>query len=97
MLVAWPDTAVAVSSLVQCNRAMEILDAVEPLRRAESPFLFPSFLAGKPPSNVAFDVLLTRMKVRSTAHGVRSSFRDWVGVKTSCPENRGGGSCPRRW
>jgi integrase len=34
---------------------------------------------------MAFDALLTRMKVRATAHGFRSSFRDWAGEMTDFP------------
>lgn len=34
---------------------------------------------------MAFDALLTRMKVQATAHGFRSSFRDWAGEETSFP------------
>jgi integrase len=33
----------------------------------------------------AFDVLLRRMGVEATAHGFRSSFRDWVGDATHFP------------
>lgn len=65
------------------DRALAILEDVEPLRRGE--YIFPSFRADKPLSNMAFDALLTRMKVQATAHGFRSSFRDWAGEETSFP------------
>lgn len=63
------------------ERALELLAAVKLLSRGE--YVFPSFRADKPLSNMAFDALLTRMKVRATAHGFRSSFRDWVGEETN--------------
>jgi integrase len=36
---------------------------------------------------MAFNALVTRMKVRATAHGFRSSFRDWAGDATSFPRD----------
>jgi integrase len=65
------------------DRALEILDEVEKLRRGE--FIFPSFRADKPLSNMAFDALMTRMGVRATTYGFRSSFRDWAGETTTFP------------
>src|SRR5262249_49476796 len=41
---------------------------------------------GKPLSNMAFLMLLRRMKlVEVTAHGFRSTFRDWVSEATNFP------------
>lgn len=34
---------------------------------------------------MAFDALLSRMRVRATAHRFRSSFRDWAGETTAFP------------
>lgn len=62
--------------------ALEVLQQAQPLRRGGQ-FLFPSTTISKPLSNMAFDALLTRMKVRATAHGFRSSFRDWAGELTN--------------
>ena len=39
----------------------------------------------KPLSNMAFEMTLRRMKVPVTAHGFRSSFRDWAAETTSYP------------
>lgn len=64
-------------------RALEILDAVEPLRRGS--LVFPSFRADKPMSDMALSALLKRMNVRATTHGFRSSFRDWAGETTNYP------------
>lgn len=66
-----------------CDRALAILAEIEPLSRGE--FVFPSQKADKPLSNMAFDALLTRMGVRVTTHGFRSSFRDWAGDETGFP------------
>jgi integrase len=65
------------------DRGLEILARAEEHRRSD--LIFPSFRADKALSNMAFDALLTRMKVRATAHGFRSSFRDWAGDATDFP------------
>jgi integrase len=59
-------------------RMLEILETVKPLRR-EDDFVFPGQKDGAPLSIVIFTTLLRRMKVIVTAHGFRSSFRDWAG------------------
>ncbi|KQQ13538.1 integrase [Methylobacterium sp. Leaf123] len=64
-------------------RAVEILDAVAPLRRGD--LVFPSFRADRPLSDMAFSALLTRMGCAATAHAFRSSFRDWAGEATATP------------
>lgn len=65
-----------------CDRALAILDEVDPLRRGT--YLFPSFRADRPLSSAAFEAVLTRMKVTgATPHGFRSSFRDWAGDCTA--------------
>ena len=49
-------------------------------------FVFPGGKADRPLSNMAFLMLLRRMgRGELTAHGFRSSFRDWVAEKTSFP------------
>ncbi len=48
--------------------------------------LFPSAKRGKPLSNMAFLMLLRRMNRGDvTAHGFRSTFRDWCAERTSFP------------
>ncbi len=64
-------------------RVLEILDAVEPLRRGE--YVFPAFRADRTLSNMALSALLKRMGVKATSHGFRSSFRDWAGEATDHP------------
>ena len=69
---------------VLCSRALEILDAVADLNAAGE-FIFPGQKRGRPLSNMAFDMLLRRMKADVTVHGFRSSFRDWSGETTNFP------------
>jgi integrase len=64
-------------------RMVEILGRLKPLRRGD--FVFPGLKPGKPLSTGVFDAMLERLKVPVTAHGFRSSFRDWAGERTSFP------------
>jgi integrase len=49
-------------------------------------FVFPGRKAGKPLSNMALLALLKRMKRADlTAHGFRSTFRDWAAEQTNYP------------
>ena len=48
-------------------------------------YVFPGRSAGKPLSNMVFLMTLRRMSVNVTAHGFRSSFRDWASERTSFP------------
>ncbi len=52
---------------------------------AGSPLVFPGRSGEKPLSNMVFLMLLRRMELQITAHGFRSSFRDWAGECTSLP------------
>lgn len=61
-------------------RALAIVKEMRPISRGD--LVFESYEANRPLSNMAFDALLTRMKVEATAHGFRSSFRDWAGECT---------------
>jgi integrase len=70
------------------DRAVAILEAAAALRTDPSPaaFVFPGGRAGRPLSNMAFKALFERMGVTGiTAHGFRSSFRDWAGECTPFP------------
>ena len=51
----------------------------------DNPLVFPSRAGDKPISNMAFLMLLRRMKLDITAHGFRSTFRDWASERTSFP------------
>lgn len=69
----------------------ESLQCVELLKRAESIFDGGGFVfAGRTPkaplSNTVFLMLLRRMQRHDiTAHGFRSSFRDWAAERTNTP------------
>ena len=69
------------------ERAVAILKEMALLapKATEADLVFPGPKAGKPLSNMAISSLLDRMKVETTTHGFRSSFRDWAGEMTSFP------------
>jgi integrase len=63
------------------------LAVVEKMAEArQSDFVFPGGKANRPLSNMAFLMLLRRMGCGDlTAHGFRSSFRDWAAERTTFP------------
>ena len=66
--------------------ALAILEEMQPHRHAEDSFVFPGAKLGRPLSNMAFLMLLRRMgRNNLTAHGFRSSFRDWAAERTNFP------------
>jgi integrase len=73
-------------------RAIAILEEVRPLSQiaggngAGDAYVFPGGKGGQPFSNMAFLMLLRRMKRDDlTAHGFRSTFRDWAAERTHFP------------
>ena len=66
------------------TRALAVLEQAKKLA-GDSTLLFPGRGGTKPMSNMAFLMTLRRMKVAQTAHGFRSSFRDWAAEATSFP------------
>lgn len=48
-------------------------------------FVFPGRNANKPLSNMVFLMMLRRMKLAITAHGFRSTFRNWAAEQTNYP------------
>jgi integrase len=70
-------------------RALEILRSMMPqdgVGPAATNFVFPSARTEKSLSNMAFLMLLRRMKRGDlTAHGFRSTFRDWTAERTNYP------------
>jgi len=62
------------------ERAVHILREMEVERTGE--FVFPGQRPGRPLSGMAFEMLLRRINSPYTAHGFRSSFRDWAGNET---------------
>jgi integrase len=65
-------------------RAVEILKRTVEIR-GDSEYVFPGRSKSKPLSNMAFLMALRRMGVDTTAHGFRSSFRDWAAEQTNYP------------
>ncbi len=51
--------------------------------RDRSGLLFPGFRQGRPLSDVTLTKLLRELGIDSTAHGFRSSFRQWAAEKTN--------------
>ena len=68
------------------NSAMTILEQMAHARDSE--FIFPGARPGQPLSNMALLMLMRRMDRRDlTAHGFRSTFRDWAGDCTDFPRD----------
>ena len=67
------------------SRCVECLTLAEAIADG-GPFVFPGRSPKAPLSNMAFLMLLRRIKRTDiTAHGFRSSFRDWAAEKTNTP------------
>lgn len=68
------------------DRALAIVNEMQADRLNDHPFVFPGGRPGRPLSNMAMLKLLERMgKDDLTAHGFRSSFRDWAAELTHFP------------
>jgi integrase len=70
--------------------AVAVLDGLEVLRPMDDPkgeaFIFPGVRRGRPLSQMAMLMLLRRMgRSDLTAHGFRSTFRDWCAESTGYP------------
>lgn len=68
--------------------ALTLLGEMASLRADDglNAFVFPGMRRGQPLSNMAMLVLLRRMERSDlTAHGFRSTFRDWCAEATNCP------------
>lgn len=63
------------------DRALAILASMAKLKAGE--FVFPGQKANGPLSNMALAMVLRRMGLAVTVHGMRSSFRDWAGNETN--------------
>ena len=70
-----------------CDPALAVLRVLLPLRDTErGDWVFPGPKGGKPLSNMSMLMLLRRMgRCDLTAHGFRSTFRDWVAERTAYP------------
>jgi integrase len=66
--------------------AVKILEAIKPAKVENDTFVFSGNKPGRPLSNMAFLMLLRRMgHDKMTAHGFRSTFRDWCAERTHYP------------
>ena len=65
-------------------RCLEILARAKEIASG-SDFIFPGRSVNKPLSDMVFLMMLRRMQLDVTAHGFRSSFRDWASECTSFP------------
>jgi integrase len=66
------------------DAALTVLEAMQKIRQSDH--IFPGSKAGRPISNMAMLMLLRRMgRGDLTAHGFRSSFRDWAAERTNSP------------
>lgn len=64
------------------------LAILKPLNEARvSDFVFPGQRKGRPLSGMAMEMLLRRMDMEVTTHGMRSGFRDWCGDATNFPRD----------
>ncbi|ESY42525.1 integrase [Mesorhizobium sp. LNJC384A00] len=66
------------------DRCLEILKAANAISKNPG-YVFTGASGDRPLSNMVFLAILKRMKIRTTAHGFRSSFRDWAAEETSFP------------
>jgi integrase len=67
-----------------CPRVLEILKKAREIG-CGADLIFPGRIDGKPMSNMVFLMILRRMSLKVTAHGFRSTFRDWAAEKTNFP------------
>lgn len=69
------------------DRAMQILEEAGKARTSESDdaFVFQGTKPGRPLSDMTLTMPLRRMGIEATAHGFRSSFRDWASEATNFP------------
>jgi integrase len=68
------------------GRALAIVEGMKAQRVNDHEFVFPGGRPGKPLSNMAMLKVLRRMgRTDLTAHGFRSSFRDWAAERTNFP------------
>jgi integrase len=63
------------------NAAVMLIGELE--RGRPTDFIFHGGEADRPMSNMSLAMLLRRMKVEVTAHGFRSSFKDWAANETN--------------
>jgi len=70
-----------------CTRAARIVERCAELRLPDCPIIFPGVRGKQPMSDMTMSKLLKEMGQPFTAHGFRSSFRDWVSEETNHPSD----------
>src|SRR3546814_17241482 len=70
-----------------CPRAIRIVERCAELRLPGCPIIFPGVCGKQPMSDMTLSKMLKAMGKQYTAHGLRSSFRDWVSDETNHPSN----------
>ena len=65
--------------------AVRLFDRMKHYRRLGSDLVFPGTAKGKPLSDMTLTKALRDMGLTVTAHGFRSTFRDWVAEQTNWP------------
>lgn len=69
------------------RRALRIIRRCAQLRLRDPALVFPGLRRGQPLSDMTLTKLLKAMGEPYTAHGFRSSFRDWVSEETNHPSD----------
>ena len=64
-------------------QAVALFERMKVHRRGDSELVFPGIKRGKPLSDMTLTKVLRDMNVPVTAHGFRSSFRDWIAERTN--------------
>lgn len=67
-------------------QAVALLERMKPHRREYTKLVFPGQKRGKPLSDMTLTKALRNMGLSVTAHGFRSTFRDWVAERTNYPD-----------
>jgi integrase len=67
------------------KQAVALFERMKAHRRSDSKLLFPGQKRGKPLSDMTLTKALRDMGRDVTAHGFRSTFRDWVAEQTTWP------------
>jgi integrase len=69
------------------KQAVALLERMKAHRREYTDLVFPGQKRGKPLSDMTLTKALRDMGVSVTAHGFRSTFRDWVAEQTNWPSD----------
>lgn len=65
--------------------AIRLFESMKSYRQPKSGLVFPGLRLGRPLSDMTLTKVMRDMRVDATAHGFRSSFRDWIAEQTNWP------------